>query len=162
MERAMIQCTFRLNGNGLSNLSCPGNGFFPAYSGNVGHNRNNPDSVKVKGIGPLPPGKYYIVDRPRSFMTKLKDIGATKYTGSDHSIWFALYRADNNIDDYTFVDEVERGNFRLHPAGYEGISNGCITLPSPSHFAVLREALMRTPKMIVSGSLYAYGTVQVY
>ncbi|MGR5945684.1 DUF2778 domain-containing protein [Enterobacter sp. C4G1] len=158
----MIHCTFRLNGNALSNLSCPGIGFFPAYSGNAGIHRNNPDSVAVKNIGPLPPGKYYIVERPRSMSTYVKDVFATKYTGSDHSIWFALYREDGSIDDTTFINAVSRGSFRLHPAGYEGISNGCITLPSPSHFAVLREALLRTPKILVSGSLYAYGTVQVY
>lgn len=82
--------------------------------------------------------------------------------GSKNLIWFALYRVDGNIDDHTFIDAVDRGNFRLHPAGYEGISNGCITLPSPSHFLILRDALLRTPKFQVSGSLYAYGTVQVY
>lgn len=60
----MIHCTFRLNGNALSNLSCTGIGFFPAYSGNTGQHRNNPDSVAIKDIGALPPGKYYIVDRP--------------------------------------------------------------------------------------------------
>ncbi len=158
----MIHCTFRLNGNGLSNLSCPGIGFFPAYSGNEGHHQNNPDSVTVKNIGPLPPGKYYIVDRPRSLSTRVNDVFASKYTGSDHSIWFALYRVDDNLDDHTFINEVARGNFRLHPAGYAGISNGCITLPSPHHFAVLREALMSTPKIMVSASFSAYGTVQVY
>ncbi|MGL5602592.1 MAG: DUF2778 domain-containing protein [Silvania sp.] len=158
----MIHCTFRLNGNALSNLSCPGIGFFPAYSGNTGHHRNNPDSVAVKNIGPLPPGKYYIVDRPRSLSTRVRDVFATKYTGSDHSIWFALYRVDGLVDDHTFIEQVERGNFRLHPAGYEGVSNGCITLPSPSHFAILREALLRTPSIRVSASLNAYGTIQVY
>lgn len=158
----MIQCTFRLNGSGLSNLSCPGVGFFPAYSGNTGQHRNNPDSVAIKGVGPLPPGKYYIVDRPRSLGTYVKDYFASEYTGSDHSIWFALYREDSNIDDNTFIEEVSRGQFRLHPAGYQGISNGCITLPSRCHFAVLREAILRSPKFLVTGSLYAYGTIQVY
>ena len=158
----MIHCTFRLNGNALSNLSCPGIGFFPAYSGNTGQHRNNPDSVAVKDIGPLPPGKYYIVDRPRSLSTRIKDVFATEYTGSDRSAWFALYRVDSNIDDLTFIGQVQRGNFRLHPAGYEGISNGCITLPSRCHFAVLREALMKTPTVMVSSSFNAYGTIQVY
>lgn len=158
----MIQCTFRLNGNGLSNLSCPGVGFFPAYSGNEGQHRNNADSVNVKNIGPLPPGKYYIVERPRSMSTYVKDYFATKYTGSDHSSWFALYREDSKIDDITFIDKVSRGSFRLHPAGYAGVSNGCITLASPAHFAVLRDALLKSPQFLVAGSLYAYGTVQVY
>ena len=92
----------------------------------------------------------------------VQDWAATKYSGSGRSVWFALYRDDGNIDDWTFIDHVERGHFRLHPAGYMGISEGCITLPSPSHFAVLREALLRTPTMQVTATLTAYGTVQVY
>lgn len=159
----MIHCTFRLNGNALSNLSCPGIGFFPAYSGYEGGHRNNPDSVNIPNEGPLPPGKYYIVSRPTGGLrTMVQDWAATKYSGSDRSVWFALYRDDGNIDDWTFIDHVERGHFRLHPAGYMGISEGCITLPSPSHFAVLREALSRTPTMQVTATLTAYGTVQVY
>ena len=58
----MIRCTFCLNGNQLSNLSCPGIGFFPAYSG-TGTSRNDPDAVAVPSIGPLPTGLYYIVTR---------------------------------------------------------------------------------------------------
>lgn len=92
----------------------------------------------------------------------IQDWAATKYSGSDRSIWFALYRDDGKIDDWTFIDLVERGHFRLHPAGYMGVSEGCITLPSPSHFAILREALLRTPAMQVTATLTAYGTVQVY
>lgn len=48
----MIRCTFHLNGGQLSTLSCPGVGFFPAYSGHAGANRNNPDSVALKKKGP--------------------------------------------------------------------------------------------------------------
>lgn len=92
----------------------------------------------------------------------IQDWAASEYTGSDRSIWFALYREDGKIDDWTFIDKVERGHFRLHPAWYKGVSEGCITLPSPSHFAVLREALLRTPTMHVTSMLTAYGTVQVY
>ena len=92
----------------------------------------------------------------------VEDWAATKYSGSDRSVWFALYREDARIDDWTFIDDVERGNFRLHPAGYMGVSNGCITLPSPSHFAILREALLKTPTVAVTASLTAYGTIQEY
>ena len=55
----MIRCTFHLNSGQLSTLSCPGVGFFPAYSGNAGENRNNPGKTGVPEKGPLPPGKYY-------------------------------------------------------------------------------------------------------
>ncbi|WP_313449212.1 tlde1 domain-containing protein, partial [Atlantibacter hermannii] len=53
-------------------------------------------------------------------------------------------------------------NFRLHPAGYQGISKGCITLPSKNHYTILRNALLSTASVMISASLRAYGTVQVY
>nr|WP_318379613.1 tlde1 domain-containing protein [uncultured Enterobacter sp.] len=62
----------------------------------------------------------------------------------------------------TFFEKVTRGHFRLHPAGYRGISKGCITLSSKAHFEILRNALLSTPTIMVSSSLRAYGTVQVY
>jgi Protein of unknown function (DUF2778) len=126
----MIRCTFLLNGYGLSTLSVPGVGFFPAYSGNEGSHRNNPDSVAVKGAGPLPPGRYHIVDRQTGgVFGGARDRFNSKFSGSIRSIWFGLYRDDGNLDDNTFIDQVERGAFRLHPAGRDGTSNGCITLP---------------------------------
>ncbi len=64
----MTRCTFHLNGGQMSTLSCPGVGFFPAYSGHSGINRNNPDAIALKKKGPLPPGKYYIVTRSRGGM----------------------------------------------------------------------------------------------
>ncbi|NIG73719.1 DUF2778 domain-containing protein [Cedecea neteri] len=158
----MIRCTFHLNGGALSTLSCPGVGFFPAYSG-TGASRNNPDDIAVKNIGPLPPGQYYIVIRGTGgIVTSINDSIASVISGSDRSIWFALYRNDEQIDDFTFIDVVERGHFRLHPAGYKGTSEGCITLPRLSDFMLLREALLKTPKIQVSASLSAFGTVQVY
>ena len=158
----MIRCTFHLNGGQLSNLSCPGIGFFPAYSGNAGESRNNPDKTNVPSIGPLPPGKYYIVTRPGSGAAHfIKSAAYSILSGSDHFAWFALYREDSKIDDYTFVDEVERGNFRLHPAGWEGVSNGCITFVSRDHYNILRRALLQTPTMNIGG-FTAFGTVQVY
>lgn len=158
----MITCTFYLNGGALSNLSCPGIGFFPAYSG-TGTSRNNPDDVAIPSIGPLPPGLYYIVTRGAGgLITGLKDWIASGISGSDRLIWFALYRHDTKIDDMTFIGDVERGHFRLHPAGYKGISEGCITLPRLSDFMLLRDALLNTPTIQVAGSLTAFGTIQVY
>lgn len=90
----MIRCTFCLNGNQLSNLSCPGIGFFPAYSG-TGTSRNDPDAVAVPSIGPLPTGLYYIVTRGTGgLLTALTDPIASFISGSERSIWFALYRHD--------------------------------------------------------------------
>ncbi|HAT1620553.1 TPA: DUF2778 domain-containing protein [Raoultella planticola] len=128
----MIRCTFCLNGNQLSNLSCPGIGFFPACSGTGG------------------------------LLTVLTDPIASFISGSDRSIWFALYRHDSQIDDLTWVGEVQRGHFRLHPAGYKGVSEGCITLPRLSDFMLLRAALLNTPTIQITASLTAFGTIQVY
>lgn len=159
----MIRCTFHLNGGTLSTLSCPGVGFFPAYSGYVGSIRNNPDDMAVVKRGPLPIGKYYIVSRPTGgFASGLHDYMASLISGSDRSVWFALYRVDDNLDDHTFIGKVERGNFRLHPAGYKGISEGCITFPNLSDFIILRDTLLATATFPVSASLRAYGTIQVY
>lgn len=159
----MIRCTFHLNGGQLSTLSCPGVGFFPAYSGNAGTKRNNPDSVTLQDIGPLPPGKYYIVSRPAGgIRTRVRDYLASEVSGSDRGVWFGLFREDGNIDDQTFYEEVRRGSFRLHPAGYQGISNGCITLPGKDHYDLLRNALLNSPQIIVTANLRAFGTIQVY
>jgi hypothetical protein len=144
-------------------LSVPGVGFFPAYSGYAGVHRNNPDSVAIVNEGPLPFGKYYIVDRPRGgIRTRVEASVNSLMSGSDRSLWFRLYREDGNVDDITFIDQVRRGEFRLHPAGYSGVSEGCITLPNHSHYAILRDALLNTAQIKISASLTAYGTIQVY
>ena len=122
-----------------------------------------PAKIGLKDIGPLPPGQYYIVTRATGgFGTKARDWFASEISGSDRSVWFALYRNDGNIDDHTFIEQVNRGNFRLHPAGYKGISQGCITLPRKSDFMLLREALLKSAPVMASASLRAFGTVQVY
>jgi hypothetical protein len=159
----MINCLFRLNGQGMSTLVCPGVGFFPAYSGYEGVHRNNPDSMAIPDEGPLPTGKYYIVNRPVGGpRSKFIDAVKSMTSGSDRDIWFGLFRDDASIDDQTFIDGVERGLFRLHPAGRTGVSEGCITLPSHAHYAILRNALMQTGKHRITPTLLAYGTVQVY
>ena len=97
----MIRCTFHLNGGALSTLSCPGFGFFPAYSGNEGLYRNNPDAANIKDVGPLPPGQYFIVDRPVGKYGFVRDHANSFMSGSDRSVWFALFRHDDLIDDFT-------------------------------------------------------------
>lgn len=150
----------------MSVFSCPGVGNFPAYSGNAGSTRNNPDYVAVPDVGPLPTGIYYIVAMPGTAYTRLKEAltypHAYLWTGSDHTTWLALYRRDEKIDDETFIGNVRRGNFRLHAAGYKGISKGCITFPSTSNYMKVYKALLKTPTFHVTPSLKAYGTVLVY
>lgn len=80
--------------------------------------------------------------------------------GHKHSEWFALWRDDWGIDDYTWIESVKRGNFRLHPGV---LSEGCITLSHDSDFAMLRNALLRTQRIDVpcTKKLQAYGTIEV-
>ncbi len=159
----MIRCTFHLNGGQMSTLSCPGVGFFPAYSGHSGINRNNPNAIALKKKGPLPPGKYYIVTRSRGGMrSRWHDMLKELESGSNRDFWFALYRDDGALDDLTFIDNVERGAFRLHPAGTSGISEGCITLPVHSHYRILHHALLSTGSLHITAELKAFGTIQVY
>lgn len=163
MNDNMLKCLFHLNGGSLSTLSCPGLGFFPAYSGNAGPYRNNPDATHIKDVGPLPPGRYFIVNRPTTLLSPVYDAPKSFFSGSDRSVWFGLFRDDGSINDVTLYRNIQRGNFRLHPAGYQGISNGCITLPSRSHYKILRDALLsENNSKIRVKSFIAYGTVQVY
>ncbi|WP_394327149.1 tlde1 domain-containing protein [Enterobacter cloacae] len=83
-------------------------------------------------------------------------------SGSDRDLWFALLREDERIDDTTFINKVERGSFRLHPAGSSGNSDGCITLVSLNDYMVLWRALVRTPSTMITPQLRAFGTIQVY
>lgn len=106
---------------------------------------NNPDMANVPKTGPLPPGRYYILLRERGgWYSQTRDSINAFFTGSDRSEWFALYRDDGTINDETFYEGVRRGEFRLHPIGPSGLSQGCITLYSQSHFDILAAALLRT------------------
>lgn len=58
----LLQCYFHLDGGKYATLSVPGVGFFPAFSGN-GSATNQPDSANLPNIGPIPPGRYYILLR---------------------------------------------------------------------------------------------------
>jgi hypothetical protein len=76
--------------------------------------------------------------------------------------WFALYAADDRVDDETFCESLKRGQFRLHPALGSGRSLGCITLPFFSDFIVLRRKLLATTQLDIPGlDKRAYGRVVV-
>lgn len=162
-----LQGKFIIDNASLSPLSISGVGTFMAFSGN-GPYRNRGGCTGVVGQGPIPAGRYWIVDRPagglRSRMeTWVRDTW-NNHSGapSNHSEWFALYCDDGRIDDYTWVNGVERGNFRLHPASGEGRSLGCITLPSHADFQTIRKALLHTQRISVRNSgLKAYGWIEV-
>lgn len=139
--------SFVLNGADYSPLTFPGVGTFMAFSGS-GEHRNNIKSAHIAKHGPLPPGRYWIVDREQGGLyaqTKAatKDLFNRVFSGAQFSRteWFALMRDDYVIDDWTWFRGVERGLFRLHPGT---ISEGCITLHRNSDFALIRDRLMNT------------------
>ncbi|MGF6852390.1 DUF2778 domain-containing protein [Paraburkholderia sp. CI3] len=158
---------FLVNNKPFSPLSIDGLGTFDAYSGD-GPYLNRGGCTAIASKGPIPAGKYWIVERPNGGLGSklaawLKDEwNFYKGNPSDHFEWFALYRDDGLIDDFTWVNGVRRGQFRLHPAGGAGVSLGCITLPSRADFLRIRSALLRTETIPArSSGLRAYGTIEV-
>lgn len=159
-----LQGKFVINNADYSPLSFPGLGTFLAFSGN-GAYRNKGGCGMIINQGPLPAGKYYIVNRPSgSWFNSIRAWVIDKSKSAfmyhiDHSEWFALFRADGKIDDSTFFRGVSRGSFRLHPGQ---VSEGCITLAHQSDFNMLRNALLRTSTISIPGTaLRAYGTIEV-
>lgn len=161
-----LQGRLLLNNADYSPFNLYGVGVFMAFSGN-GVYRNHGGCRAIPDNGPIPPGKYWIIDRKEGnwFSQKKLEIHdmANKFVGRHQfgrSDWFALYRDDWGIDDGTWVDGVHRGLFRLHPGT---VSKGCITLAHDSDFAIIRNALMNTTLMQVPcmRSLMARGWVEV-
>ena len=151
----MVNCTFILNGMPFTTFTYDGRRC-TAFSGNGPH-RNNPGSENVPNNGPIPTGRYYIVDRQSG-----GTLGPLLDWIADRDIWFALWREDGALDDQTFVDGVRRGEFRLHPKGPRGISLGCITLEYRSEFDLMRAYLLAQPvSHIPSTRTRTYGTVDV-
>ena len=128
---------------------------YPVFSGS-GEHRNNPDSIAEANAGPIPTGRYYIVDRPSGGrLGPIRD----RFTGRDK--WFALFRDDGNIDDETTVNGVRRGEFRMHPGT---ISVGCVTFVHEEHvhFNEVRRVLLQAKTANVPGSSSVYyGILQV-
>lgn len=151
----MVDCTFELNDQPMSKIEC-GPLSLSAFSG-MGTHTNRREYACSVGVGPLPPGQYYIVDRQSGgFLGPLKDLFR------DRSDWFALYAIDQKIDDETFCNHVKRGSFRLHPKGPLGISEGCITVNEKSDFMRLREMILKTEIITIPDTaLKAYGKVVV-
>ncbi|MCX8957205.1 DUF2778 domain-containing protein [Erwinia psidii] len=161
-----LQGRFVINNESVSQLIMYGVGSFSAYSGS-GEFRNQTGCIDVPKAGPLPPGRYHIVDRPTGgwkgvIRTDLHDFYSwvTSYPVIKGE-WFALYRDDGTIDDYTFINGVRRGNFRLHPRGPMGVSEGCITFLNRSDFLQVRQVLLATSPVMLRNGLRSYGTIEV-
>jgi hypothetical protein len=157
-----IQCTFHLNNKPMSVLHCDDIGDFAAFSGK-NKVKNDPAAVAIPNVGPLPPGRYYIVDRGSGgLFTHIADFVVDVMNRTERGKWFTFYRDDGDVDDWTFINGVRRGLFRLHPHGASNVSQGCITLADKAAFYRLRNRLLRaTPIAIPGGKGFAYGTVEV-
>ncbi|MCU6205526.1 DUF2778 domain-containing protein [Enterobacter cloacae] len=161
-----LKGTMLLNGADYAPFNLHGVGVFMAHSGQ-GIYRNNGLCGAVKGAGPIPPGKYWIVDRGTGgfisgLKAKLQDQWNKVRSGAEfgRDEWFALYKDDWGIDDGTWIDNIYRGLFRLHPGTQ---SEGCITIAHNSDYALIRNALMSTELIQVPcmRSLMARGWVEV-
>lgn len=151
----MFQCSFELNNQAMSAFRL-GATSYPAFSG-LGRHANQRAVACVKGTGPIPPGIYYIFDRQSGGM-----LGPIRDMINGRNDWFALYAADNRVDDETFCEEVKRGNFRLHPKGVTGRSEGCVVVDKESDFIQLRAILTSAKPISVPGTkLKAYGRLVV-
>lgn len=151
----LLQCTFTLNGQSMSELTC-GNESFKAFSG-LGESVNQASKASNADSGPIPPGRYYIFDRQSGGR-----LGWMYDFFSGRSEWFSLYAIDETIDDTAYVQEVKRGQFRLHPKGPMGISKGCVVLESAEEFSRFRNLLLQRGSQSVYGSeLKAYGVLTV-
>lgn len=151
----MHRCTFELNDKPMSAFTI-GAASFPAFSGRDSH-INKRVSACFVNLGPIPPGEYYIFDRQGGGRLEM-----FRNLFNNNSEWFALYAIDGKIDDETYCNRVKRGNFRLHPKGPRGISEGCITIEKLTDFHFIRAILKSTTPSAVPGSdLKAYGKVTV-
>jgi hypothetical protein len=151
----MLECSFELNGKPMSVLEV-NNRRFAAFSG-LGAHANRREYACHASVGPIPHGVYYVLDRQSGGL-----LGYMRDIFSDKSDWFALYAADGKIDDEIFCNKIRRGNFRLHPKGSLGISQGCITIDKRSDFYLLRTVLKASSQVAIPGTLLkAYGRVTV-
>lgn len=162
----MLQGKFVLNDADYSPLSIYGVGTFMAFSGQ-GAYRNRGGCGFIPDRGPIPPGKYWIVERSKGgIYSKLNDftrdtvnkiVYGAEFGRAD---WFSLYKDGFSVDDWIWFEGVKRGLFRLHPGT---ISQGCITLKHDSDFALIRNALLRVKPVPVPcmRNLFAMGYIEV-
>lgn len=157
----MLICRFEINNSKKSaKLICPGIGTFDAFTG-MDPYTNRFECAHIT-YAPIPPGSYWIVDRPVGLIKKLKKGVGIKLKPTLKDDWFALFRVDNKIDDFTTYNSNERSLFRLHPKVGSGVSLGCITLTNKSQFDFLRAKLLnQEPMNIPSSSIRTYGIILV-
>ncbi|MGO4765372.1 DUF2778 domain-containing protein [Cupriavidus sp. 2KB_3] len=155
----MIDLTFYLNDRPMSRLRA-GVLDVPAFSGRDG-DINSYLAACRKNSGPITPGTYYVLDRPSG--GRLRWFREQNPFSTDRRRWFALFAADGRVDDVSrFCAEVERGEFRLHPNGSQGISEGCIAVNCHTDFDRLRALLKAsTVCRIPNTDIACYGRLTV-
>ncbi|CAN7305332.1 DUF2778 domain-containing protein [Trinickia sp. LjRoot230] len=155
------QCTFSLNGQPISALVCNGQRF-PAFSGDVGH-ENKPEDTALAKAGPIPKGRYYIIARQSGGrLGWLRDPILDEFSNSHRHEWFSLHPVTRPLDDWVIVNGVRRDGFRLHPAGRQRLSEGCITLTERWRFNALRSLLLSLPPSVIPNTkIRYYGVVEV-
>lgn len=151
----MVDCRFELNGKPMSEFRC-GSHKFPAFSA-LGNYVNKRMAVCKAGVGAIPPGAYFIIDRQSGGL-----LGPLRDAISGKRDWFSLLADDGKIDDVTICDKIIRGEFRLHPKGTVGISQGCIVIDDADRFQLLRAILKTSAQQKIPGtSFMTYGRVVV-
>ncbi|WP_415117777.1 tlde1 domain-containing protein [Paraburkholderia sp.] len=96
------------------------------------------------------------------YLGPLRDLwDAYGFGSTDRRNWFMLWNPVSG--DTTNINGIKRGNFRLHPAGRMGLSEGCITVVHPYEFDRLQKFIRsQGARLSVPGTaLRAYGTVEV-
>nr|WP_236669311.1 DUF2778 domain-containing protein [Burkholderia gladioli] len=116
----------------------------------------------IEGVGPIPKGTYYILDRQSGGHAGWLYDARGKYECgiTDHTEWFALWNA--STADSTYVGNAKRGHFRLHPMGPRRLSEGYIFVTNPTTFDRPVDFLRPSSADLPPGlSFKAYGTVEV-
>ncbi|NIF51364.1 DUF2778 domain-containing protein [Burkholderia sp. Ax-1724] len=145
----MLQCSFKLNGKPMSELKI-GALSFPAFSGQE-NDINQPALMCTPGYGAIPIARYYIFDRQSGgLLGPLKE--RLDLNGNKKGEWYSLYAIDGNIDDEVICNGIVRGQFRLHPKGRLGRSEGCVTIERLTDWNRIRSIFTDTPKIPIAGS----------
>lgn len=156
----MNELTFYLNDRPMSKLRA-GPLTVPAFSGDDA-DINRYAAACRKNSGPITPGMYYIIDRPSG--GRMGWLWDNNPLSPNRREWFALFAADRRLDDVShFCADVDRGEFRLHPAGYfGGRSKGCVVLDNRNDFARVRAWLTGSRRSSMPGTdIPCYGTLTV-
>jgi len=158
----LVYCTYVLNGEPLSRLVCDGVSY-DAFSGDASSYVNDVRYQDVPKRGPLPLGRYYILDRESGgtfgwIEQPLRDY----FAKTNRSEWLSLYRDDGIVDDQTSINNIQRGAFRIHPVGPRGVSEGCVTLTSKLAFEHLRLYIRNRQGTVIPGRrIRHYGFLDV-